>query len=219
MKALAAKSELTKGEQSRAVILAATKRLIAERGFNAVTLQDVLNEAKVTKGRFFHHFTSKDDLYSELLRYSLNERSVLDFEQIISKAPSERAIDQLLYLLDRLVEWHEKGLPEEMRLCIFATFFFPLHSPEIMRINEILSANTKAAESLIHGCQQQGDLPASLDPKILALMFPSAAVGANLIGFLSDQNRLTPRTLVELRKLLAAFRSAAPVKSANGAAK
>ena len=198
------------------MILAATKRLIVERGFNAVTLQDVLDAANVTKGRFFHHFSSKDDLYSELLRYSLTERSVLDFHQIIAEASSDRAIDQLIFLLDRLAEWHEKGLPEEMRLCIFATFFFPLHSPEIVRINEILSANTKAAENLIRGCQQQGDLPSSLDPTVLALMFPSAAVGANLIGFLSDQNRLTPRTLVELRKLLATFRSPAP--HINGAA-
>ncbi len=198
-------SELSKGQHSRAVIIAAAKRLILDRGFSAVTLQNILDAAGVTKGRFFHHFASKDELFSSLLRVALTDRSVLEFDELASRSPSPKAIDKLLFLLDRLVEWHEQGLAEEMRLCLLATFFFPPDSAEIERINSIMSANTKVSENLILAAQADGDLPAELDPGVLALMFPSAAVGSNLVGFISRETRLTPRCMVELRKTIAAL--------------
>lgn len=212
----AARPELSKGEQSRRVILDAAKRLILERGFSAVTLQDILDAAAVTKGRFFHHFSSKDALFSELLRDALTERTVLDYKEIASRAPSSRAFDQLLFLFDRIIEWHEKGLAQELRLCLLATFFFAPTSPEILRINDILAANTKALEILIRHAQNEGDLPAEIDPAVLSLLFPSAAVGANLVGYLSSQDRLTPRSLVELRKLIAAAKFAGQREAKEG---
>ena len=193
---------MTKGQQSRAVILNSAKRLILERGFSSVTLQDILEAASVTKGRFFHHFATKEELFSELLRVALTSRTVLDFSKLAAQAPSSKAIDQLIYLLDRVAEWHEKGLPEEMRLCLLATFFFPLDSPEIARINQILSANAQVTESLIRQAQDEADFPKDLDPTVVSLLFPSTAVGSNLVGFLCRHERLTPTVVVEFCKMI-----------------
>jgi TetR/AcrR family transcriptional repressor of nem operon len=48
--------------QSKAKLLDATIKVVRTKGYNATRVEDVCAEAGVTKGSFFHHFKSKDDL-------------------------------------------------------------------------------------------------------------------------------------------------------------
>lgn len=48
--------------QSKAKLLAATIKVVRTKGYNATRIEDVCAEAGLTKGSFFHHFKSKDDL-------------------------------------------------------------------------------------------------------------------------------------------------------------
>jgi TetR/AcrR family transcriptional repressor of nem operon len=47
---------------SKARLLAATLRVVRVRGYTATRIEDVCAEAGLTKGSFFHHFRSKEDL-------------------------------------------------------------------------------------------------------------------------------------------------------------
>jgi TetR/AcrR family transcriptional repressor of nem operon len=47
---------------ARAKLLDAALRLLREKGYNATTVDDLCAAAGVTKGAFFHHFSSKEDL-------------------------------------------------------------------------------------------------------------------------------------------------------------
>ncbi|MDX2186740.1 MAG: TetR/AcrR family transcriptional regulator [Opitutaceae bacterium] len=47
-------------EETRRRILEATIRLLLRQGFNATTVDQICEEARVTKGSFFHHFQNKD---------------------------------------------------------------------------------------------------------------------------------------------------------------
>jgi TetR/AcrR family transcriptional repressor of nem operon len=51
-----------KAATSRAKLLDAAMRLLREKGYNATTVDDLCAAAGVTKGAFFHHFQSKEDL-------------------------------------------------------------------------------------------------------------------------------------------------------------
>jgi TetR/AcrR family transcriptional regulator, transcriptional repressor for nem operon len=48
--------------QSKTRLLDATIKVVRTKGYNATRVEDVCAEAGVTKGSFFHHFKSKDDL-------------------------------------------------------------------------------------------------------------------------------------------------------------
>ena len=48
--------------QTRGQLLDAALRVIRAKGYSATTVDDVCRAAGVTKGSFFHHFTSKEDL-------------------------------------------------------------------------------------------------------------------------------------------------------------
>jgi TetR/AcrR family transcriptional repressor of nem operon len=47
---------------SKTKMLNAALRVVRARGYSATTIDDICEEAGVTKGSFFHHFKSKDEL-------------------------------------------------------------------------------------------------------------------------------------------------------------
>jgi AcrR family transcriptional regulator len=50
----------------RDTILQEAVRLFADKGFDATSIQDIVNAASVTKGAFYYYFTSKNDLLYEI---------------------------------------------------------------------------------------------------------------------------------------------------------
>src|SRR5436309_7514246 len=58
--------------QTRARILAASERLLKERGPEAASIDAVMKGAGLTVGGFYAHFASKDDLELETLLYGLD---------------------------------------------------------------------------------------------------------------------------------------------------
>jgi AcrR family transcriptional regulator len=51
-------------EQTRTRIVDAARRLFNRHGFEQVSIDRVMSEAGLTRGGFYHHFTSKDELYA-----------------------------------------------------------------------------------------------------------------------------------------------------------
>jgi TetR/AcrR family transcriptional repressor of nem operon len=56
-------------QQNRERILAAAARLFRERGFDGVSVADVMKAAGLTHGGFYGHFDSKETLVKEALAY------------------------------------------------------------------------------------------------------------------------------------------------------
>jgi len=48
---------------TRMALLRAARRLFGERGYAAVSLDEVCRRARVTKGALYHHFENKEDLF------------------------------------------------------------------------------------------------------------------------------------------------------------
>jgi TetR/AcrR family transcriptional repressor of nem operon len=59
--------------ENRQKILDAAARLFRERGFEAVTVAEVMKAAGLTHGAFYGHFKSKDDLIAQTLPFALDE--------------------------------------------------------------------------------------------------------------------------------------------------
>ncbi|MCF6191928.1 MAG: TetR/AcrR family transcriptional regulator [Candidatus Hydrothermae bacterium] len=57
---------------ARERILAAAYRLFRDRGYSVTPLSLILQEAGVSKGGFYHHFSSKEDLFLEIVRTELD---------------------------------------------------------------------------------------------------------------------------------------------------
>lgn len=57
--------------ENRKLILDAAARMFRERGFEGVTVAEVMKAAGLTHGAFYGHFTSKDDLLAQAFAHTL----------------------------------------------------------------------------------------------------------------------------------------------------
>lgn len=60
-------------EERRAHILDVAQKLFFSKGWDAVTIADVLSEAAISRGGFYHHFTAKEDLLDGVVKRFTNE--------------------------------------------------------------------------------------------------------------------------------------------------
>ncbi|MFG2196824.1 TetR/AcrR family transcriptional regulator [Streptomyces sp. NPDC048639] len=50
-------------EATREALVEAARELFAERGFSAVSTEEIVRKARVSRGALYHHFTDKQDLF------------------------------------------------------------------------------------------------------------------------------------------------------------
>ena len=90
---------------ARQLLLDAAAKVIAKRGYKASTVDAVIAEAGLSKGTFYWHFDSKEDLFVSLLEERI-DRPGRELMQLLESAPADRdmapeASRVLTGLLDR----------------------------------------------------------------------------------------------------------------------
>jgi AcrR family transcriptional regulator len=85
----------------QARLLSVATELFAEKGFDATSVQEVVERAQVTKGALYHYFDSKQDLLYEIY-HSIISQQLADLERIL--AAGEPAGPTLRAVIRNLVE-------------------------------------------------------------------------------------------------------------------
>ena len=57
---------MKKGDLKRSIILETAERLFFEKGYEQTSIQDILDVLSLSKGGFYHHFTSKEAILGEI---------------------------------------------------------------------------------------------------------------------------------------------------------
>lgn len=107
---------------TRDSILDAAQEQILEKGYGGTSVDAILSQTGVTKGAFFHHFPTKQDLaYAIIERYAAADRAMLD--EFVERA-SEIASDPLHRLLIVIGLYQDSmGVRNDpTKGCIFAAY-------------------------------------------------------------------------------------------------
>ncbi len=128
-------------EQQKAAIAAATARLVAANGLEAVSLRSVAAEAGVSMGRVQHYFATKDDLLLEALQrsYRRMERRI---EQRLQHGAGGRR-DVLVAILEELL-----AEDPETRDAIRINTAFAARALEDERIAAVLTEGDEEIQAL-----------------------------------------------------------------------
>ncbi|MBV9709734.1 MAG: TetR/AcrR family transcriptional regulator [Ktedonobacteraceae bacterium] len=89
--------------EKRNAILDVAQRLIYTRGYEQMTIQDMLDELQISKGAFYHYFDSKQALLEALVE-RLGEEVVQLFQSIIHD-PALSALDKFRRYLATMNRW------------------------------------------------------------------------------------------------------------------
>ena len=87
----------------RELILDSAHALFMERGWEAVTIADVLEAADISKGGFYHHFAAKEDLLTGIVARMTEQ--VLDAAQAARSETPGDALAKLRAFLTGSVRW------------------------------------------------------------------------------------------------------------------
>jgi TetR/AcrR family transcriptional repressor of nem operon len=112
------------GTATRTRILDAAQTLVLQQGYAGTSVDEVIEAAGTTKGGFFHHFPSKQDLAHALVeRYAAEDTAVLDELLTRAERMSRDPLQQLL-LFVALQEESAEELAQDDPGCLFASFCY-----------------------------------------------------------------------------------------------
>src|SRR5262245_66274424 len=96
------------GSATRTRILDAAETLVLDQGFAGTSVDEVIATAETTKGGFFHHFASKQELARALVeRYVAADLELLDDLMARSEAESDDPLKQFLHFVARQEQLRE----------------------------------------------------------------------------------------------------------------
>ena len=90
---------------TRERLLDAAQAGINERGFAGTSIDQIIERAGVTKGTFFYHFKSKNELARALIeRFAAADRAVLGESMARAERLAEDPLQQLLIFVGLMIE-------------------------------------------------------------------------------------------------------------------
>ncbi|HJU91206.1 MAG TPA: helix-turn-helix domain-containing protein [Gemmatimonadaceae bacterium] len=124
------------GTETRIQIMDAAQDLILRQGFAATTVDAVLERTGLTKGAFFHHFKSKNELANAVIqRFADHDRALLDNLLDRAERLSSDPMQQVLILVGLMEEMADQ-LTDPNHGCLFASYVYEaqLFDTEVHRI-------------------------------------------------------------------------------------
>lgn len=110
---------------TRERLLDAALEGINRQGFAATSIESIIEQAGVTKGTFFYHFKSKNQLARALIdRFAAADQEVLSGSMARAENLSDDPLQQLLIFVGLMVEVAQELDATQHPGCLFATYCF-----------------------------------------------------------------------------------------------
>jgi AcrR family transcriptional regulator len=185
-------------------ILDAALQLVYSKGYEKMTIQDILDKLQISKGAFYHYFDSKADVLEALV-----ERMVVEqVEPLLLSAvndPHLTALEKLQHYFDTAVRWKtsEKALMLEL-MRVWYSDENALARQKMMAL--MIKHVTPLFREIIHQGVQDGDFtttyPEYASQVIINLIQPLGDTFAKMI--LSEDGKHS-NTLQEAENLIVAY--------------
>lgn len=165
-----------KSQKTRQHLLNAALEVFHKQGVTRATLQEIAQEAGVTRGALYWHFKNKEDLFKAL------------FEQVFQDChlsldePLAEIDDAWVYLRQQLIhvfnnlseyEWHRKFFNVVNMKCE--------HTPHNQTITALAEKYHQfflaRISQIVHLCHKQGKLPENIDLELAIIYLESSFVG------------------------------------------
>jgi len=182
-------------------ILDTAKPLILGKGFSAVGLSELLTQAGVPKGSFYHYFKSKE-LFGEALLDDYFADYQIQLQALLESNEGSAA--------ERLMRYWMTWLETQSGPCIDGKCLTVKLSGEVSDLSEAMrealhNGTSRIIESIADGLRAgaaDGSLPAAIDAQSTALTLYTLWLGASLLTKIRHDRSALEAALATTRTLL-----------------
>ena len=156
-------------------------KLFSLRGFLSTSINDILEAANTSKGGFYNHFASKEDLFFEVLdeaRRIWRERNLSGLDEI------ESPVGKIKKLLENFRDRYLKDSEDFPGGCIFLTFSVELDDqcPHLSKeVNKGFVGLKAMLNRLLDEGKESGELSDSVSTNAITEMLFAGMLGATVI--------------------------------------
>lgn len=182
---------------TRQLILRAALKRFANGGYAATSVQDIVDDAKVSKPALYYHFKDKAGLFQALVHEAHDERYRILREAAAAGGDIRTQLENVLAGLFQYFREHR----ELMRISFATMFAAPGEVPENLCYADKCERNFEFVRTLIKRAQKNGELDKSFGSEELTFGFYGMAnfhLVAHLISPDFEPDRLTAKKIVKL---------------------
>ena len=129
-------------------------RLFANRGYAGTSVQDITDEAQVTKPMLYYYFGNKEGLFQALVDHAMDERLRLMQE---AAPPEKPTVDQLADIVAALTDFARRQ-PDLLRLTFAVVFAAEGEYPSGFKKHAKIHNSIVFINGIIRGGLARGDL-------------------------------------------------------------
>lgn len=163
-------------------VLAAATTLFAEQGYEATSVQQIVDAAGVTKGAMYHHFSSKDDLLAASYRQLLD----MQYEHLVDFAGRDVPVRERLRLISEDLVLTTLGNLENAT--VFQKSLHLLGAPSRATIREQRRTFRRVFEDVVSEGITSGELREDLSVDLVSFHF-FGAIGYLPVWYTHDGPR------------------------------
>lgn len=171
-------------------IVQAVNRLLAEKGFDAMTVDDVAAEVGIAKASLYRHFPSKEDLAAEAMVRTLERAQAFLDGLDASEPPVQNLQAAVRWMLQVQLQGQMPSLPSANSSLRAALMAHRAYLDRLMAVSEKLGGWIEAA-------QAEGSLDKTLPP-IVVLYTLYARACDPVPGFLRSTGEYSDEQIIEL---------------------
>jgi len=193
------RTQAERREATRGALIEAARGLFAERGYEAVSAEQIVAAAGVTRGALYHHFDGKRGLFAAVFEaIEADLVAKFDFDDIGARDPLGVLIEAVDQFLDLSVE------AEVQRIAL-------LDGPAVLGWEAWHEVEARYGLALIEGAlsaaAEAGQIRPVPVPELALMLLGALIEGALQLARAGDQEAAKERTGEALRALLEGLRS------------
>ncbi len=192
---------MKKAEATRLMILQKAFELIYVKGYQTTSIDDIIATTKVTKGAFYYHFKTKDEMGVAIINEIL--KPILANSFIEPLQIEENPLQAIYYLMDNLLMENEflkveYGCPASN----FTQEMSPWNSEFNKALNELTQEWTKAITATIERGKKNGAIRKDVNAKQVTIFVMSGYWGIRNLGKLENSKKVYVSYLKQLKVYL-----------------
>jgi AcrR family transcriptional regulator len=192
----------TRKSNSREKIVNESLKLFSLKGFNNTSISDILAATNMSKGGFYNHFKSKEELFTSVLSEA---RRVWRLQNLADVEKEDREINRLKKILANFRDRYLKDSVHFPGGCVFLTLSVELDD-QMPHLSSQLSDGFQRTKALLRGyldrAREKGEIRADVSTSDVSEILFSGILGASVVYGLDKSDGQLGRNIQALIRYL-----------------